>query len=70
MSLIKMPPQIGERIKAKRLKRGMTLANVAHMAGVQKSTIHYVESGRDVQVTTLLSICCAIGIKPAALFKS
>ncbi|WP_229779211.1 helix-turn-helix domain-containing protein [Pseudomonas matsuisoli] len=60
---------VGSRLRAARLAKGLLIDDVAQRVGVSKSFISRFE--RDVvqaSVATLLRVCDAIGIKPAELF--
>jgi transcriptional regulator with XRE-family HTH domain len=55
------PVQIGERIRAARLSRGMTQAEVAAAIGRTKPSVCNYEAGRVVpHVGTLVALCGAL----------
>lgn len=60
---------IGEKIKAARLEKGMTQEALGELLGVQKSAIAKYESGRVVNIkrSTLKKISDILGIKPSEL---
>ena len=67
------PPQddihLGERLRAARKARSLSIEQVANVAGITKSFLSRLE--RDAvaaSVATLLRVCNAIGIRPGSLF--
>lgn len=61
--------QVGSRLRAARIARGLLIDDVAQRVGVSKSFISRFERDRvQASVATLLRVCDAIGIKPAELF--
>ncbi len=60
---------VGEKIKAARLEKGMTQEELGALLGVQKSAIAKYESGRVVNIkrTTLKKISDILGLRPAEL---
>lgn len=60
---------IGEKIRAARLAKGMTQEELGDILGVQKSAIAKYESGRVVNIkrSTLKKISEILGIRPAEL---
>lgn len=53
---------IGERLKAERLKSGMTQEQLAEKIGTQKSFISRVERGHtDIQLSTLVKLFRGLG---------
>ena len=60
---------IGEKIKAARLEKGMTQQELGELLGVQKSAIAKYESGRVVNIkrSTLKKISDILGIRPSEL---
>lgn len=60
---------IGEKIRAARLEKGMTQEALGELLGVQKSAIAKYESGRVVNIkrSTLKKISDILGIKPSEL---
>lgn len=69
------PPQedinLGERLRAARKARGLSIEQAANLAGITKSFLSRLE--RDAvaaSVATLLRVCSAIGIRPGSLFDA
>lgn len=60
---------IGEKIKAARLAKGMTQEELGKILGVQKSAIAKYENGRIVNIkrSTLKKISDVLGIRPSEL---
>ncbi len=60
---------IGEKIRAARLEKGMTQEALGELLGVQKSAIAKYESGRVVNIkrSTLKKISDILGIRPSEL---
>lgn len=60
---------IGEKIKAARIAKGMTQEELGKILGVQKSAIAKYENGRVVNIkrTTLKKISDVLDIRPAEL---
>lgn len=60
---------IGEKIKAARLEKGMTQAELGDLLGVQKSAIAKYENGRVVNIkrSTLKKISDILEIRPSEL---
>lgn len=60
---------IGEKIKAARLAKGMTQEELGAILGVQKSAIAKYENGRIVNIkrSTLKKISDVLGIRPSEL---
>ncbi len=60
---------IGEKIKAARLAKGMTQEELGKILGVQKSAIAKYESGRVVNIkrTTLKKISDVLDLRPSEL---
>lgn len=48
--------EIGKRIKAARIRKACTQAQLAEISGVSKGTVANIESGESVQFGTLLKI--------------
>lgn len=59
-------PQVN-RVREYREKRGLTQQQLAEAAGVSVRTISYVESGRDVKVSTMRDIARALGVQVSTL---
>jgi DNA-binding XRE family transcriptional regulator/quercetin dioxygenase-like cupin family protein len=61
--------QIGERIRAERLRRGVSLRSVARAVGLSPSLISQIETGKcQPSVSTLYSITNALGVSVADVF--
>ena len=60
---------VGEKIKAARMAKGMTQEELGKILGVQKSAIAKYESGRVVNIkrSTLKKISDILGIRPSEL---
>lgn len=60
---------IGEKIKAARLAKGMTQEELGQLLGVQKSAVAKYENGRVVNIkrSTLKKISDVLNIRPAEL---
>ncbi len=60
---------IGEKIKAARLAKGMTQEELGEILGVQKSAVAKYEKGRIVNIkrSTLKKISDVLGIRPSEL---
>ena len=60
---------IGEKIRAARLAKGMTQEDLGKILGVQKSAIAKYENGRIVNIkrSTLKKISDVLGIRPSEL---
>lgn len=52
--------EIGHRLKKKRLKRNLTQQKLADMAGVDRTTISYMEVGHPFGVLTLIQALRAL----------
>jgi transcriptional regulator with XRE-family HTH domain len=62
---------LGERLRAARKAKGLSIEQVANIAGITKSFLSRLE--RDAvaaSVATLLRICSAIAIRPGSLFDA
>jgi transcriptional regulator with XRE-family HTH domain len=71
-----VPPQdldeamIGPRLRAARLNRGKTIANVAEEAGLSSGFISLLErNGTNASVATLLRLCDVLHIRVGSLFE-
>ena len=61
--------ELGERLRAIRLLRRLTLREVAHAAGVSESFVSQLERGRtNASVATLQRLAAALGIEISDLF--
>jgi transcriptional regulator with XRE-family HTH domain len=62
-------PELGERLRAIRLLRRLTLREVAESAGVSESFVSQLERGRSsASVATLQRLAAAVGIEISDLF--
>ncbi|MDB5816666.1 MAG: helix-turn-helix protein [Rhizobacter sp.] len=72
MQIIRPAPEaleLGDRLRSARKERGLSIEQVATLAGITKSFLSRLE--RDAvaaSVATLLRVCNAIGIRPGSLF--
>ncbi len=63
-------PELGERLRAIRLLRRLTLREVAESAGVSESFVSQLERGRSsASVATLQRLAAAVGIEVSDLFS-
>ena len=53
---------LGQRLLQRRLARNLTQAQIAKEAGVSKSTVERIESGRSTQVTNLIRLFRALSL--------
>jgi transcriptional regulator with XRE-family HTH domain len=59
------------RLKEEREKARLSQMDLSLMAGLSQNIVNYIESGkRSPGLTTLLRLCKALQIAPAALFSS
>lgn len=54
--------ELGKRLRARRLDRNITQANVAEMAGVDRKVVSGIERGRDVSLDSFLSVLRALDL--------
>lgn len=54
--------EIGTRLEQIRLNKNLTRIDLAEQSGVSKNTIERLETGKSVQMTSLIRICRALGI--------
>lgn len=54
--------EIGRRVEAARLDRNITQDGLAHEAGVSRSTVWQLESGRSVSLSTFVRILRTLGL--------
>lgn len=70
MGQVEIPP-IGERIRAERLRRGISLRALARAAGVSASLVSQIETGRiRPSVSTLYAVTGALGLPVTHLLES
>ena len=61
---------IGARLRAEREARDLTLEDLAELSGLHATSIGLIERGeRDLQASTLLRICQAMGLDPAEVVR-
>jgi transcriptional regulator with XRE-family HTH domain/quercetin dioxygenase-like cupin family protein len=64
-------PRIGERIRAERLRRGMSLRALARAVGVSASLVSQIETGKSQpSVSTLYAITTALGVPVEDVFDA
>lgn len=59
--------QIGENIKTKRKKNGLTLEQLGLEIGLTRMQVHRIEKGYNITILTLFKISLALGLKPQEL---
>lgn len=52
---------LGEQIRAERLRKNITMADLAILAGVSDQTIRALETGRGARVESLIRVVIALG---------
>lgn len=57
--------ELGKRIAAHRLERNWTQADLADEAGIGKATVQRAESGRSVQMTSMVRLLRTLGLLEA-----
>jgi transcriptional regulator with XRE-family HTH domain len=61
----------GDRVRAVRIEKGMSQADVAHAAGLHPTYVSGIESGRrNASVLSLYAIAVALGVAPSELLPS
>ena len=64
-------PQVGERIREERLKRGLSLRGLARAVGVSASLISQIETGKSQpSVSTLYAITTTLGVSIEDVFDA
>ncbi|HEX2498881.1 MAG TPA: cupin domain-containing protein [Actinomycetes bacterium] len=64
-------PQVGQRIREERLKRGLSLRGLARGVGVSASLVSQIETGKSQpSVSTLYAITSALGISVQDVFEA
>lgn len=64
-------PQVGQRIREERLKRGLSLRGLARAVGVSASLVSQIETGKSQpSVSTLYAITSALGISVQDVFEA
>lgn len=58
---------LGENIKKKRKKKGLTLEQLGLEIGLTRMQVNRIEKGYNITMTTLLKITIALNLKPADL---
>jgi transcriptional regulator with XRE-family HTH domain/quercetin dioxygenase-like cupin family protein len=67
----KAVPQVGERIREERVRRGLTLRGLARVVGVSASLISQIETGKSQpSVSTLYAITTALGVSIEDVFDT
>jgi transcriptional regulator with XRE-family HTH domain len=62
--------QLGERIRAIRISRGMRQEDLAAKAGISRTHLSRIEKGRfDMQLVTLGLVCKGLGVQPDELMR-
>jgi transcriptional regulator with XRE-family HTH domain len=54
--------EIGKRLAKQRLEMNLTQAELAHKAGVSKSTLERIESGKSTQLTNFIRILRSLNL--------
>ncbi|MFJ6561844.1 helix-turn-helix domain-containing protein [Streptomyces sp. NPDC091412] len=60
---------IGERVRAERIRQGLTQDDVWQAADIDRRTVQNVESGRSMTVASLARIARVLGVPLAALVQ-
>lgn len=61
---------IGQKLYSVRIKKGLTQAKLVEGTGISQSALSNIEQGKhDITVSTLLTLCGALGMGPAELFS-
>ena len=64
-------PQVGQRIREERLKRGLSLRALARAVGISASMVSQIETGKSQpSVSTLYAITSALGISVQDVFEA
>jgi transcriptional regulator with XRE-family HTH domain len=58
---------MGNKIKAKRLEKGLTIRELSKQTGIAERTLEYYEQGRDPKASFLKKIADALGCKMESL---
>ena len=53
---------IGKRLSRQRLDMNLTQAELAHQAGVSKSTLERIESGKSIQLTNFIRVLRSLNL--------
>ncbi len=54
--------ELGDRLEQLRLNRNLIRTELAEQAGISRNTIERIESGKSVQLVSLIRLCRALGI--------
>ena len=66
----KLKQRVADRIKQLRNKRGWNQEELAHRAGLGRSFVGIIETGRkDLRISTLAKLADALGVPITALLK-
>ena len=57
--------ELGARIAHRRVQAGLTQAQLGREAGTSRATVERLESGRSVQLTTLIRVLRRLGLLPS-----
>lgn len=70
-TIVRCTIMMGDRIRAARLSRGLSLRALAHEVGVSHQAIHKYERNQDVPGSkVLMALSDALGVKPDFFFRS
>ncbi|MFE1111328.1 helix-turn-helix domain-containing protein, partial [Streptomyces rochei] len=53
---------VGDRIRVRRLHLGMTQETLAHVSGIDRSTIQRMEAGAEMKLSHLLHVAAALRV--------
>jgi DNA-binding Xre family transcriptional regulator len=62
--------QVGDNIRVHRIKRGMSLEALGNDIGLDKSSMHRIESGKNITLVTLAKIAAMLEINPSQLLRN
>lgn len=69
--IIRLLVDVAPRVHSLRVQQGLSLSELARRTGRSRDTLHRLERGEDVSVSTLLSVLAALGhglaLEPAGL---
>jgi len=61
--------QVGENIRKKRKKKGLTLEELGLEIGLTRMQVNRIEKGYNITMITLLKVAIALNMKPENLMK-
>ena len=61
------PATVGARVRRIRMRQGMSIRQIAAMAGVGKNTVSRIEDGNPTTLATLERVCAALGVQVAEI---